>query len=233
MMAQLFLGFRISEILSLTVGHVLFGGRVRDRITLPPRFLKGGYGGTRSVPVGHELRRALEKYLAVRARRGQLDPQSPLFLSRQGGRSGVGKPLCRSSAEKIIKANLLRIAPHDPAGLSTHTLRKTFSTRVYEKSGHDLLCVRDALGHSSVAVTQVYLPVNRARVDEVIRRSDWTRRRKATASPALVSASKKKLTPAGESEIQLAAVTQPAVTGDTACPAPTELLLPGFETFAA
>ena len=64
--AQLFLGFRISEVLALTIGHVWDGSRIRARVALPPRFLKGGFGTTRTIPIGPELRRALERYLAQR-----------------------------------------------------------------------------------------------------------------------------------------------------------------------
>ncbi len=50
--------------------------------------------------------------------------------------------------------------------------------RIYHASGHDLLVFRDELGHGSVAVTQIHLPTDRARVEELIRKSDWTRLRK-------------------------------------------------------
>jgi len=173
--AQLFLGFRISEILALTIGHVLYRGRIRDRIALPPRFLKGQRGTTRSVPVGPGLQRALERYLEKRARRAPLLSEAPLFLSRQHGANWAAKPLSRSSAEKIIKRQLGGICA-DPQGLSTHSLRKSWASRLYEKSGHDILIVRDGLGHRSVAVTQRYLPVRRAEVDAFILQSDWTRR---------------------------------------------------------
>ena len=48
--------------------------------------------------------------------------------------------------------------------------------RLYEASGHDLLIVRDGLGHRSVAVTQVYLPTAPARIESLILKTDWTRR---------------------------------------------------------
>ena len=60
-------------------------------------------------------------------------------------------------AEKIIKRALIAVCD-DPQGLSTHSLRKSWGLRLYRASGHDLLVVRDGLGHGSVAVTQVYLP---------------------------------------------------------------------------
>lgn len=175
--AQLFLGFRISEILALTVGHVVHRGGIASHIRLPPRLLKGGYGTTRAVPVGPELARALGRYLATRGPLAELSPTAPLFVSRQRGEGGGLAPLCRSSAEKIIKRALLALCPADPGGLSTHSLRKSWACRLYEESGHDILCVRDGLGHSSVSVTQVYLPVNRQRLEELMIRADWTRAR--------------------------------------------------------
>src|ERR1019366_8160656 len=72
--AQLFLGFRISEILTFTIGHVMHHGAIRERVALPPRFKKGKRGTTRTVLIGQELRRALERYLFRRAARGPLQP---------------------------------------------------------------------------------------------------------------------------------------------------------------
>jgi integrase len=172
----MFLGFRISEVLALTVGHVLLNGQVRARVALPPRFLKGRRGTTRSVPIGPELRRALERYLAPQARRAGLSSNAPLFPSSHRDLNGNTIAIGRSSAEKIIKRALRRIST-DPQGLSTHSLRKSWAVRLYEASGHDLLIVRDGLGHRSVAVTQVYLPTSRSRVDDLILQSDWTHRK--------------------------------------------------------
>jgi integrase len=181
--AQMFLGFRISEVLALTIGHVLLNGQIRTRVALPPRFLKGRRGTTRSVPIGPELRRALERYLARQARRTDLSSNAALFPSSHRDSNGNTIAIGRSSAEKIIKRALRRISP-DPQGLSTHSLRKSWAVRLYEASGHNLLIVRDGLGHRSVAVTQVYLPTARCRVDELILKSDWTHRKPRT--PKLV-----------------------------------------------
>jgi integrase len=56
--------------------------------------------------------------------------------------------------------------------------------RLYEASGHDLLIVRDGLGHRSVDVTQVYLPTARARVESLLLKTDWTRRHSRHAESA-------------------------------------------------
>jgi integrase len=101
--AQMFLGFRISEVLALTIGHVVHHGQIRRHVALPPRFLKGKRGNTRSVPIGPELRRALERYLTQRARKHSLSPTEPLFRSRFHAADGGPKLITRSMAEKIIK----------------------------------------------------------------------------------------------------------------------------------
>ena len=124
--AQMFLGFRISEVLALTVGHVLLNGQIRTRVALPPRFLKGRRGTTRNVPIGPELRRALERYLAQQAQRSELASNAPLFPSSHRDLNGNTIAISRSSAEKIIKRALRRISP-DPQGLSTHSLRKSWA----------------------------------------------------------------------------------------------------------
>lgn len=58
--AQWMTGFRIWEILSLTVGSVLRDEMVVDKIGVAPWHMKGKHGSTRWVPVLPELRRALE-----------------------------------------------------------------------------------------------------------------------------------------------------------------------------
>jgi integrase len=57
-------------------------------------------------------------------------------------------------------------------GLGTvrfHQLRHTFATRLYSATG-DLLLVRDAMRHSSVAATQVYAQMDSRRTSEAISR---------------------------------------------------------------
>lgn len=43
-----------------------------------------------------------------------------------------------------------------PEGVTAHKLRHRFATRAYKNSGHNLLAVKELLGHASVATTQGY-----------------------------------------------------------------------------
>ncbi len=175
---QWFTGFRISEVLSLTVGSVLRNGKLVPKIGVAPRNLKGGYGRTRWVPVLPELGRALESYLAHLRRRFVLTPDLPLFLSRQDNPDGTARAINRESARTVIRGAFAKAGIEDDGRLGTHSLRKTFAKNVYAHSGRDLMILRAALGHSSVAVSQKYLEVDEDEVMRAIAKCDFTRRRK-------------------------------------------------------
>lgn len=67
--AQWFTGFRISEIVSITIGSVLRSGEIVGKIGIAPRNIRGGSGRTRWIPVLPELERALFIYLGWLRRR--------------------------------------------------------------------------------------------------------------------------------------------------------------------
>ena len=169
-------GFRISEVLSLTVGQVSRGGEILPKIGIAPRNLKGGYGTTRWVPILPELRRALERHLWWLSLKFQLEPRLPLFPSRKATPAGDVRPIARARAHALLKSVFARAGVADDGRLGTHSLRKTFARSVYVASGRDLMVLKRALGHSDVAVTQKYLEVDEDRVASAIARCDFTRR---------------------------------------------------------
>jgi len=86
-------GFRITEILSLTVGQVWDAGRVKAQVKVSRAQLKGGRGRhrktvvSRSVPLNAAVTAVLEQYLFARFGSGAADPLAPLFPSRKHGAS--------------------------------------------------------------------------------------------------------------------------------------------------
>ena len=179
--AQWMTGFRISEILSLTVGSVLRDQEIVERIGVAPRHLKGRHGTTRWVPVLPELRRTLEAWLNQMGRRWVLSPDLPLFLSREDNPDGTARALSRDSARRIIRSAFKKAGVTDDGRLGTHTLRKTWARNVYRNSGNDIMVLKAALHHSDVSITQQYLETDREAVDQAIRRCDFTRQRRQTA----------------------------------------------------
>jgi integrase len=195
--AQMFTGFRVSEVLFLKVGDVLRNGALASKIGVRPASLKGHYGTTRWVPVLPELARALQSHLAHMRRRWELTPDLPLFLSPIGGEGGVARPLHRDSARLIIRAAFKKAAVHDDNRLGSHTFRKTWARRVYENSGHDINLTRAALGHGDVSVTQRYLDVDQDKLEAAMASVDWTRQRrpKAADEPLKIAPSQMELLP--------------------------------------
>ena len=51
--------------------------------------------------------------------------------------------------------------------LATHSLRKSFAQRLYDRTG-DIFAVQEMLGHKSIATTQKYLGVNYANIKEAV-----------------------------------------------------------------
>lgn len=181
--AQWMTGFRISEILSLTVGSVLRDETIVDKIGITPRHLKGKRGTTRWVPVLPELRRALESWIGHMRRRWVLTPDLPLFLSREANADGTARALSRHSARRIIHAAFAQAGIANDGRLGTHTLRKTWARNVYRTSGNDIMVLRAALHHSDVSITQKYLEADETAVEAAIRGYDFTRGPRRRANP--------------------------------------------------
>jgi integrase len=187
--SQLLTGFRISEVLSLTVGAVFKGGQIVSKIGIAPHNMKGGYGTTRWVPVLPELERALASLIRNLGQRYELSADLPLFLSRQDDTDGQARAITRERAHKIVKGAFARAGIADDGRLGTHSLRKTFARKVYAHAGKDLMVLKKALNHSSVAITQRYLEVVEDEVFRAIQRCDRSRPRKSAPPPTAFAVS--------------------------------------------
>jgi integrase len=154
-------GFRISELLSLTVGDVWQHGQFLDRVAVRRRHMKGKHQG-RSVPLHPAAKAALAAWLMDLQAMGEIAPDTPLFPSRKG----VSRPLQRQQAHHILQE------AYQTNGLTgmigCHGMRKTFGQKVYAATGHDLRATQHAMGHKSPASTAAYLAVDEQAVDAVI-----------------------------------------------------------------
>lgn len=50
--------------------------------------------------------------------------------------------------------------------ISAHSMRKTYAWTIYENNGHDLLAIKEMLGHSSIEETKAYLGLDRETFDK-------------------------------------------------------------------
>ncbi|HXH09542.1 MAG TPA: tyrosine-type recombinase/integrase [Alphaproteobacteria bacterium] len=154
-------GYRISELLSLTVGDVWQHGRVVDRVSVARRHMKGKTQG-RTVLLHPEAKDAIASWLAEQRARGVVDPKTPLFTSRQGSDRAMTR----------VRAHQILTAAFDAAGLTgklaTHSMRKTFAHRMYERLGRDLLKLQRAMGHRNINDTVRYLSFREEEIDAAI-----------------------------------------------------------------
>lgn len=149
-------GFRISELLSLTINDVFDGTQIRDRVRILKANLKGK-SQSREVVLHPQAREAL----AVIVRRRYHLPGEALFQSR----TGYGA-ISRVQAHRILKAAYAKA--NVTGRVATHTMRKTFAHKVYNALKHDLVATKDALGHSSILNTIKYLAPNQSAIDSAV-----------------------------------------------------------------
>ena len=155
-------GGRISELLSLQIADVFQNGKPVSDLLFEKSIVKGGEV-SRAVPVNADGRLAIDEIVDWHHQHYQnTSPDRPLFPSRH--KSGT-VPMHRQTAHDILKDAF--IAAGLNGKLATHSLRKSFAQRVYNKSG-DIYLVKELLGHRNVSTTQSYLGVNYADAREAV-----------------------------------------------------------------
>jgi len=136
-------GIRLGSLVALNVCDVdLRTGTLHIR-------LKGGTEGRVFLNPG--LRRLMRRYLKESGAQGACAADTQLFRGNGGQRLGARQIQLRF-------ARWFREAGIDRP-VSIHSLRHTFATRLYEKTG-DLHLVQRALGHRQITTTEIYARVS-------------------------------------------------------------------------
>lgn len=133
-------GLRIDEAVTIERQHVQIRSNGASRYTV--LVIQGKGDREREVPVSD----ALADVLTEMPSKGRL-----VSLTNRGARAAITRIAHRSGVE----------GPHG-SKVSSHDLRATFATAVYNKT-HNIILVKNLLGHSSVKTTQLYIGGN---VDE-------------------------------------------------------------------
>lgn len=115
----------------------------------------------RVIPVSEELLHTLKEYLAEKHKLEQADESHLLVLEN-------GQPLYAGYVYRTVKKYLgmsTTLAKKSP-----HVLRHTFATHLLSK-GANIQAIKELLGHSSLAATQVYTHNNIERLKEIHKQS--------------------------------------------------------------
>jgi integrase/recombinase XerC len=147
-------GLRVGEVASLTADRVdLDGARVS---------VMGKGAKERRVPLSDPAVDALDRWLRQGRPVLATSPTEALFLNRKH------KPMSPRDVRAMVDGYADGVLPGRRVG--PHTLRHSFATHLLE-GGADIRAVQELLGHSSVATTQRYTHVSRARLFEAYERA--------------------------------------------------------------
>lgn len=132
-------GIRRSELINLTYQDI-------NLQSLTIKVLGKG-NKERLVPISHKLNHTLQAYMTIRNATFPLELFNFLFVTEKG------KKLYPKKVYSIVKQYLSLITTEEQR--SPHVLRHSFATHL-SNNGADLNAIKELLGHSSLAATQVY-----------------------------------------------------------------------------
>ncbi len=144
-------GLRLSELVGINLSHI------KDDNTL--RVLGKG-NKERTVYLNNACLEAISDYLRVRPADGLKD-RDALFISNQKNR------ISRQSVQKIVEGCLERSGLAG-MGFSTHKLRHTAATLMYQYGDVDPLQLKEILGHENLSTTEIYTHVFSEQLREAV-----------------------------------------------------------------
>lgn len=150
-------GIRLSELIGLKERHIDTGG-------LSIKVLGKG-NKERIIPISPALREQVQEYRAAKRRELEAPDGEVLLVNPHSGR-----PLYPKYVYNVVRGYLTRHQITTIAHKSPHVLRHTFATHL-TNNGADLNAVKELLGHSSLAATQVYTHNSIEKLKEVFVRA--------------------------------------------------------------
>ena len=141
-------GLRLSELCSLNYSDIKTDGTMT---------VTGKGNKERTIYLNEMCVNAVKEYMKGRPVDGVKDKHA-LFLSNR--KSRISPKTVQHIVEKFIEKSGL-----GDRGYSTHKLRHTAATLMYQKGGVDVLLIKDILGHENLATTEIYTHI----VDEQLK----------------------------------------------------------------
>lgn len=163
-MVTLFLncGMRLSELVGISLSDI-------DPELRSMRVIGKG-NKERMIYLNDACRQAILEWLNTRAHQDIKD-KNALFLSSRGTRIS-NKTVQYTVYKYLDKAGL------GNRKLSTHKLRHTAATLMYQEGGVDVRVLKDILGHAQLNTTQIYTHVSNSQMEEAMSKNPLSKKKK-------------------------------------------------------
>ncbi|MBQ9354169.1 MAG: tyrosine recombinase XerC [Clostridia bacterium] len=146
-------GMRLSELCGINLGDIRSDGTLR---------LLGKGNKERIVYLNDSCKEALAAYMKVRPNDNIIaTDRNALFISRNR------KRISNKTVQYIVKKYLEK-SGLGGQGLSTHKLRHTAATLMYQHGNVDIRVLKDILGHSNLGTTQIYTHISDKQIKNAI-----------------------------------------------------------------
>ena len=146
-------GLRLSELCGLNLSDISSDGTMT---------VTGKGNKERMVYLNDSCKTAIKRYLEVRPHEGlTAESKNALFISRNH------KRISPRTVEHIV-TSYIKKAGLDGKGLSTHKLRHTAATLMYQHGHVDIRVLKDILGHANLGTTQIYTHVSDTQIKAAI-----------------------------------------------------------------
>ncbi len=144
-------GLRLSELVGINLSHI------KDNNTLT---VLGKGNKERTVYLNNACINAINAYIAVRPVDGVID-RDALFISNQK------KRISKQSVQKMVEGYLKKCGL-DGMGFSTHKLRHTAATLMYQHGNVDPLQLKEILGHENLSTTEIYTHIHNDQLKQAV-----------------------------------------------------------------
>ena len=150
-------GLRLSELVGINISNIDFS---ENRLTVIGKGNK-----ERTIYLNNACVKALKDYMSVRPTEGVKNDSKAsnkaLFLSKRKERIG------NRTVQYIVDRELMK-AGLDTSKYSTHKLRHTAATLMYQYGKVDIRALQELLGHESIATTEIYTHVSNEQVRNAV-----------------------------------------------------------------
>ena len=153
-------GLRLSELVGINISNIDFS---EYKLTVIGKGNK-----ERTIYLNEACIRAMQDYLSVRPKDGvKVDSKGSnkaLFLSKRKER------ISNRMVQYIVERELMK-AGLDTSKYSTHKLRHTAATLMYQYGHVDIRALQELLGHESISTTEIYTHVSNEQVRDAVERN--------------------------------------------------------------